>query len=264
MSRVRRGLAGLACLGLLAAGAPPAAAADPADPAAAPAPDVEDPWEAFNRPIFRFNDFLARNALEPVGRGWAWLMPEPVRDAIARVFVNARTPAVMVNHLLQGEPTLAGRHLGRFLVNSTLGIGGLFDPAAASGVPYTEADFGQTFGVWGVPPGPYLVLPLLGPSSPRDAVGRAADAAAVPYGYVALPFWVTLSIGALDQVNDFSFTYEDIATERAAAFDWYAAVRNAWVSRRAALVRGDARAAVTPAQEEEEEELYLPDEEFDE
>jgi phospholipid-binding lipoprotein MlaA len=264
VSRARRALAGLVGLGLLAAAAPPASAADPVDPAAPAPPDVADPWEGFNRPVFRMNDFLARNAIEPVGRGWAWLVPTPVRESIARVYVNVRTPAVMVNHLLQGEPTLAGQHLGRFLVNSTLGIGGLFDVAAASGVPYAEADFGQTFGVWGIPPGPYLVLPLLGPSSPRDAVGRAADVAAVPYGWVGLPIWVTLSIGAVDNVNGWSFSYEDIATERAAAFDWYAAVRNAWVSRREALVRGDARAAATPAQEEEEEELYLPDEELDE
>ena len=262
MSARRRALAAGAALALVAAAAPSAAGADPTDPGAAPAADVHDPWEGVNRPIFRFNDFLARNAIEPVGRAWDWLVPTPVRESIARVYVNARTPATLVNHLLQGEPVLAGQHLGRFLVNSTLGLGGLFDPAGVSGVPHVDADFGQTFGVWGVPPGPFLMLPLLGPSSPRDAVGRAADIAAVPYGWVGLPIYATLSIGALDQVNGWSFSYEDIAAERAAAFDWYAAVRNAWVSHREKLVREGGTRGGTPA-EQEEEELYLPDEEFD-
>lgn len=265
MSRPRRALAALAGLGLLLAAAP-LRAADPADPGAADA-DANDPWEGFNRPVFAFNDLLARKVLEPVGRGWAWLVPTVARDSIARVYVNVRTPLVMVNDLLQGKPHAAGVDLVRLLMNTTVGIGGLMDPAAACGMPPNDEDFGQTFGVWGIPAGPYLVLPLLGPSSPRDAMGRAAEGAAMPLGYVGLSFWLSFGIGAgyraVDEVNEFSYSYEDIAAERKAAFDWYAAVRNAWVSRREALVRDESTTA-TPAQEQDEEELYLPDEELDE
>jgi len=269
MTRARRTLLLLlGCCGLVLPAAPlraadPAAVPGAADPAAVA---VHDPWEGFNRRIFAFNDFLAIHVLEPVGRGWAWLVPSVARDSISRVFVNVRTPATMVNDLLQGKPRAAGVDLARLLLNTSVGIGGLLDPAAHCGLPPNEEDFGQTLGVWGVPAGPYLVLPFLGPSNPRDAAGRAAEGAAMPYSYVGLPFWATLSIGAgyrvVDQVNEFSFIGPDIATERASAFDWYSAVRNAYVSRREALVR-DVSNTATPQQEEEEEELYLPDEELD-
>jgi len=265
MTRARRTLLVLAGCGLLLPAAPlyaadPVAAPGAADPAGA---DVHDPWEGFNRKIFAFNDFLAIHVLEPVGRGWAWLVPSFARDSISRLFVNVRTPATMVNDLLQGKPRAAGVDLARLLLNTSVGIGGLLDPAAHCGLPPNDEDFGQTFGVWGIPAGPYLVLPFLGPSSPRDAVGRAADAAALPYAHIGLSIFVTTGIGAVDQVNDFSFTAPDIAAERAAAFDWYAAVRNAYVSHREALVRDQASPA-TPEQVEQDEELYLPDEEFDE
>jgi phospholipid-binding lipoprotein MlaA len=273
MRRARRAILALSGLGLLLPAAPLRAAdpADPADPAVSVDADpavsgIHDPWEGFNRKIFAFNDFLARNLLEPAGRGWRWLVPTVARDSITRVYTNLGTPLVMVNDLLQGKPRAAGVDLARLLMNTSVGIGGLLDPATACGLPPNEEDFGQTLGVWGVPAGPYLVLPFFGPSNPRDAAGRAAEGAAMPYSYVGLPFWVTLSIGTgyrvLDQVNEFSFIGPDIAAERASAFDWYSAVRNAYVSRREAQVR-DASSATAPAQEEEDEELYLPDEEFD-
>ena len=264
MTRARRAALVLAGFGLLL----PAAPLQAADPAAPPDPDpatsdIYDPWEGFNRKIFAFNDFLAVHLLEPAGRGWKWLVPTPARDSITRFYVNIGTPLVMVNDLLQGKPRAAGVDLARLLLNTSVGIGGLLDPAAHCGLPPNDEDFGQTFGVWGIPAGPYLVLPFLGPSSPRDAVGRAADAAALPYAHIGLSIFVTTGIGAVDQVNDFSFTAPDIAAERAAAFDWYAAVRNAYVSHREALVRDQASPA-TPEQVEQDEELYLPDEEFEE
>jgi phospholipid-binding lipoprotein MlaA len=258
--RRTRGLAALLAAGLLLA-ASPGLAEDPVAGGGAPGDQdasVWDPWEAANRRIFAVNDFLSRNILEPVGRGFAFVVPEFVRNAISRVYANVRTPGVMLNNLLQGKPREAGIDLARFVLNSSVGLAGLLgDPAASIGLEPNHEDFGQTFGVWGIPPGPYLVLPLLGPSSPRDAVGRAGDAATTPYGWF-IPIWASAAIFSLDTTNTFSFIAEDIAEERAAAFDWYAAVRNAYVSRRENQVRDRAEA---PEQEAEEEELYILDDE---
>ena len=223
--------------------------------------DAHDPWEGFNRPVFAFNDFLARNALEPLGRGWAFVVPEFIRTAISGVYQNVRTPGVMLNNLLQGKPRDAGVDLARFLLNTSIGLAGLMDPALAIGLEPNHEDFGQTFGVWGIPPGPYLVLPLLGPSSPRDAVGRAGDAATTPYGWF-IPLWASAAIFAVDTTTEFSFIADDIREERAAAFDWYAAVRNAYVSRRENQVRDRAETPQEAA--EEEDELYILDDEMEE
>ena len=264
MRHALRDCAALLAAGLLAAAASGRAnAEDPAPPAPATAadpdaPPADDPWEPFNRPIFSFNDFLSRHVLEPVGRGWNFVVPGFVRDSIARVYVNVRTPAVMVNDLLQGKPRDAGVDLARFLMNSSVGLGGLLDPAAAIGLEPNEEDFGQTFGVWGIPAGPYLVLPLLGPSSPRDAAGRAVDSGAAGWGWF-IPIWASAAITTVDTVNSFSFFADDIAEERAAAFDWYAAVRNAHVSRRENLVRDRAESP-----EQDDDDLYLLDAETEE
>jgi phospholipid-binding lipoprotein MlaA len=261
MKRALRRPSALLVFALVAVSPPDVGGA--ADPSAADAGAAEpnDPWEPFNRPVFAFNDFLSEYALEPVGRGWKWLVPGVVRESISRVFQNARTPAVMVNDLLQGKPRAAGVDLARFLMNSSIGLAGILDPAAAVGLESNREDFGQTFGVWGIPPGPYLVLPLLGPSSPRDAVGSAADAASRGWGWF-IPIWASASLTGLETFNETSFFAEDLAAEREAAFDWYAAVRNAHVSRRENLVRD--RAEASTAEAEDEDDLYLLEEEDDE
>ncbi len=265
MKRPSRGLAAALGTALLLAASPDVGRAqDPAAGSGAPAEAADatpDPWEPFNRRIFAVNDFLSRHILEPVGRGWAFVVPEFVRDSISRLYANVRTPAVMVNDLLQGKPREAGIDLARLVLNSSVGLGGLLDPAAAIGLEPNVEDFGQTFGVWGIPAGPYLVLPFLGPSSPRDTVGRAADAAASGYGWF-LPFWASAAITSVDTANGFSFTADEIAEERAQAFDWYAAVRNAYVSRREDLVRD--RTESPQAVAEEEDDLYLLDDEAEE
>ena len=263
MRRPPRSLAAALGAGLLLA-ASPGVAQDPAAGSGAPADataSTPDPWEPFNRRIFTVNDFLSRNILEPVGRGFAFVVPKFVRDSISRLYANVRTPAVMVNDLLQGKPREAGIDLARLVLNSSVGLAGLLDPAAAIGLEANEEDFGQTFGVWGIPPGPYLVLPFIGPSSPRDTVGRAADAAATGYGWF-IPIWASAAITTVDISNAFSFTADEIAEERAAAFDWYAAVRNAYVSRRENLVQD--RAESPQAAAEEEDDLYLRDDEKEE
>lgn len=259
-----RGVSGLAALALAAALAlPPFLPAQAEELAAEPAaadPGPNDPWEGMNRGIFAFNDWLSRHALEPVGRGWAWLVPEFARRSIERAYANLRTPIVLVNNLLQGKPRAAGVDLARFVLNSSVGMAGLLDPALDCGLEPNHEDFGQTFGVWGVPPGPYLMLPILGPSSPRDAGGLVLDTAAFAVSYF-IPFWLSAASNAVDYANRFSFIADDIAEERDAAFDWYAAVRNAYVSRRENLVRDRAEPLES---DDEEDDLYLLEDEVEE
>jgi len=210
--------------GLLFAAAATASAAS-GDPA------VHDPWEGTNRGIFAFNEGVDRWFLEPVATGWDFVMPDPVQSSLKRFFRNLGFPVVFVNDLLQGKPVAAAQDVGRFLLNSTAGIAGLFDPATEVGLPTNDEDFGQTLGVWGVPPGPYLVLPLLGPSSPRDTGGLAVDSATLVYPFF-LPWFVNFASTSVNIVNRRSLLLETIREERKSAFDFYVAVRNAYVQRR--------------------------------
>jgi phospholipid-binding lipoprotein MlaA len=219
-------------------------------PASAADPTVNDPWEGMNRAIFGFNEGVDRWFLEPVATGYDFVMPDPVQDAVKRFFRNAGFPVVFVNDLLQGKPVAAAQDLGRFLLNTTAGVGGLFDAAAEAGLPQNDEDFGQTLGVWGVPPGPYLVLPLLGPSSPRDTGGLAVDSATLVYPFF-LPWFVNLASTSVNIVNRRSLLLETIREERKAAFDFYVAVRNAHVQRREDQVNDHE---ATP--EESDDDLY--------
>jgi phospholipid-binding lipoprotein MlaA len=232
----------------------PSAAPASAEEAALAADDdstVNDPWEGMNRGIFSFNETLDGWILEPVATGWDFVMPDPVERAIVRFFANARMPVVFVNDLLQWKPLAAAQDVGRFALNTTAGIGGVFDPASEVGwLPAHDEDFGQTLGVWGVPPGPYLVLPVLGPSSPRDTGGLVVDSATLVYPYF-LPFWVNAASTAVNTVNRRSRLLETIREERRAAFDFYVAARNAWVQHRENQV---ADRAAKP--EEEGDDLY--------
>lgn len=139
---------------------------------------VEDPWEPFNRSMYRFNARFDRAVFLPVVDGYRWITPDPVETGISNFFENLLEVRNFANNALQlhGEDTLVSA--GRFLVNTTLGIGGLFDPATKLGLTVRKEDFGQTLGRWGVGAGPYLVLPLLGPSGLRDAGGLTIDIAA--------------------------------------------------------------------------------------
>lgn len=134
-----------------------------------------DPWEGFNRSVFRFNDRLDRYALKPVAKGYKKVTPRAVRTGVTNFYRNLKMPVVLLNDLLQGKPLAAGQDLSRFVVNSTVGIVGLFDPSSRIGIPQNDEDFGQTLGKWGVPNGPYLVLPLVGPSTVRDGAGLGVD-----------------------------------------------------------------------------------------
>jgi phospholipid-binding lipoprotein MlaA len=137
--------------------------------------NARDPLEGFNRAMYTFNDKFDRYLLKPVAKGYRAITPKPVRRGISNFFSNLHDPGVMLNNLLQGKPKQAGSDLGRFLVNTTLGIAGLFDVASKMGMEKHNEDFGQTLGKWGVGEGPYLVLPFLGPSNVRDGAALPVD-----------------------------------------------------------------------------------------
>jgi len=221
-----------------------------------------DPLEKVNRPIFWFNDKLDVYLLEPVAKGWDFVLPDRAQGAISDAFANARFPIDFVNDLLQGKPAHAGKMLGRFLLNTSLGMGGLFDVAKAAGLPGREEDFGQTLGVWGIRNGPYLVLPVLGPSTFRDACGRAVDSPLRVW-----PFFVgvvpSVAITGTEVVNWRSRNLESIRDLKKGAFDYYSLVRNAYFQNREAEVadhEGSDTNAGQPAAEHEED-LYFSDDE---
>lgn len=137
-----------------------------------------DPYESFNRKVYRFNTSIDKVAFKPLAKGYKRFVPSPVRHGFANVFMNLGTPRSALNNFLQGKPKRGFNELGRFLFNSTLGIAGIFDVATAGGMERYDESFSETLAVWGVPEGPYLVLPILGPHSTLDAVG-------VPFDYYA-------------------------------------------------------------------------------
>jgi phospholipid-binding lipoprotein MlaA len=216
-------------------------------------PDPADPWERMNRGTFRFNEGADRWVIEPIAKGMDFVIPDPAERAIRKFFENSMIPVHFTNALLQFKPAAAAEDLARFVVNTTIGIAGFFDPATHFGLKAHHEDFGQTLGYWGVPPGPYLVLPLLGPSSPRDTVGLIADSAALVYPYF-VPFYVSTSIGVGRQLNLRSLALDEIAAERKAALDFYAAVRNAHMSFRENLIRDRGE---TEADEDDDDLYYL-------
>ncbi len=211
---------------LLLAAAPPAAAESDADP-----------LEPLNRAVFAVNQVIDGVLLDPAVDLYNFVMPAYGQRRVSDFFANLRAPVVFVNDLLQGERERAGIALGRFLVNTTLGFFGLFDIASELGLPPHEEDFGQTLAVWGVEEGPYLVLPLLGPSNPRDLVGLLVDGFVFdPAAYLAptrLRIGRTAAEGMVRRVELDPFL-DDLRTH---SLDYYAALRSAYRQRRAAAVR---------------------------
>jgi len=146
-------------------------------------PNPQDPYEDFNRQMFAFNEGLDKAVIEPVAYGYRAVTNEPVREGVGNFTHNLGEPLTFVNHVLQGKLPDAGATFGRFVLNTTVGIAGVLDPASSLGLAKTDEDFGQTLGVWGVQSGPFLVLPVLGPTTPRDIIGRGGDAALNPLNY---------------------------------------------------------------------------------
>jgi phospholipid-binding lipoprotein MlaA len=193
-------------------------------------PDPRDPLERFNRSMFAFNDALDKAVAKPVAKAYVKVTPRFVRTGVSNVFNNLNTLGTAVNDVLQGKMKQAGRDSARFLMNSTLGLGGLFDPATAAGLELNDEDFGQTFGKWGMKPGPYLMLPLLGPSTFRDSFGKLADQFTYPV------YWleddstrlIIRGVSLLDMRADLL----DLDEQLDQSYDRYAFVRNAWLQRR--------------------------------
>jgi phospholipid-binding lipoprotein MlaA len=196
----------------------------------------EDPWQSWNRPMFRVNDAADVWVLRPIALGWTFVTFEGMRNSVKRFFFNAAFPSRFVSSLGQGEGGKAADEAGRFIVNTTVGVVGLFDPATHFGFPRHDEDIGQMFGRWGIPPGPYLVLPLLGPSSPRDAVGMVGDMALSPFLWLDVP---TYGLGFLNVVNSRAIADPEIQRARATALDFYVFVRDAFVQNRAAAVANE-------------------------
>jgi phospholipid-binding lipoprotein MlaA len=200
--------------------------------------DEYDLWERFNEKTFEFNRQLDRYVLKPVAKVYDKIMPDRLQNMISNGFDNIRFVPRLVNSLLQAKWNGAGRELGRFLINSTVGIGGLFDMAKQEfGIEKSREDFGQTLGVWGAGAGPYLVLPLLPPLTVRDAVGFFVDGAMHPLNYVLPFFWTRFGMQVGDAVNDRSLNLELYQGFEETVIDMYSAVRHGYLKRREQLIK---------------------------
>lgn len=193
-----------------------------------------DPWEGLNRPIYSFNQGIDTVLFKPLAKGYEFIVPSFMRQGVTNFSRNLRTPLVAISNLLQGKGGAAMTDAGRFITNSTFGVFGLFDWATVSGLPMNNEDFGQTFAVWGVPDGPYVVLPLLGPFTLRDAF-------AVPFNFAADPLYYYDDSSVRDKIYGLRaidvrqrlFEAEELIADSA---DRYVAIREAYLQRRRYLV----------------------------
>lgn len=195
-----------------------------------------DPLEPVNRALFGFNETVDRFMLEPVAKAYGWVIPDPAKNAVQRLFTNLNSPSILVNDVLQLNPKRAGTTLTRFVVNSTVGVGGLFDVAGALGLEGHHTDFGQTLAFVGLGSGPYLVMPVLGPSTARDAVGGVVDMFLRPQTYLLGMGPLMVWGGSFAVVTRESYL-DELAELRASSVDYYATVRNVYFQRRAEQLR---------------------------
>ena len=208
---------------------------EPADPQA----PVDDPWEGFNRHVHGFNNTADQLVFRPLAVGYDTVAPAPVKAGVSRFFANLGMPATAVNQALQGRPRHAAQSLGRFAVNFTVGIGGVFDPATHFGVPqHAPQDFGQTLATWGWSESRYLVLPLFGPRTLRDTVAIVGDQPLSPLGQVQSR--VAAAGLQMMEVVDGRARMLPLDKFRRDAFDDYLLVRDAWAQRRKRQIQQDA------------------------
>jgi len=207
-----------------------------------------DPLEPANRAMFQVHEAVDQAVLEPAARAYREVVPPPVRTGVRNALGNLRAPVILLNDALQGERQRAEITLGRFMINSTLGLGGLIDVAAMIGVPGHTEDFGQTLATWGVGEGPYLFIPVLGPSNPRDLAGQAVDLASNPVSYfgqgavVDALDWSRIALTVLDTRESLLDSVEQVRTT---SLDPYATIRSAYRQRRRAEIEN--RAGAPPA-----------------
>ena len=208
------------------------------DQASADVPDsssADDPLEPFNRLLFGVNEAIDLVVLRPVSFVYRTIVPTPLRRGIANVVANAYAPVTFANDLLQGDPEAAKVTLVRFMVNSTAGFAGMVDAAAAAGLNRRDEDFGQTMGVWGAGPGPYLVVPVVGPTTVRDGVGRIVDIALNPLTWILWyqPTEVQLSPYMASVVTTHESIMDDLQALRERSPDFYASLRDIYLQKRA-------------------------------
>lgn len=195
----------------------------------------DDPWQGMNRSIYKFNDAVDRTTLKPIAKGYQKITPQWFRTGTRNFFNHLKTPWVMVNELLQGKPGLMAQQTCRFVLNSVVGLGGFIDVAGKLELSAQDEDFGQTLAVWGVPSGPYLMLPVFGPSTVRDGFGRVPDYYSGPSQYAEIPWETKTGLTALNvvQSREALLSVEDALNN---AYDPYGIVRDAWLQRREYLV----------------------------
>ena len=198
---------------------------------------IADPLEPFNRAMFHFNDRLYFWLLKPTARGYNWIFPEGFRVSVRNFFLNLRFPVRFISCILQANVQCAGIELSRFMVNSTLGFGGLWDPAKALNLPFQDEDIGQTFGVWRMGPGFYINAPVLGPYTLRSFAGWFADGFLDPIYWYVSPWYYRWALWGYKKFNNVSLTLGDYEALKEAAIDPYVAIRNAYVQFRETLVR---------------------------
>jgi len=202
--------------------------------AQAEAQAINDPLEPMNRTVFDVNDFLDRLLIRPLTELYRFAIPDYLRDRIANVVANMGEPVIFANNLMQGKTDSAGITAQRFLINTTLGVGGIFEVAGDWKLPKQMGDFGQTLSVWGINGGPYLVLPLFGPSNFRDGIGMGVDMAMSPWGYIAAyggngdSNRVVYSEFAADGLTQREQSLDDYDALRNGSLDFYAEMRSVY------------------------------------
>ncbi len=209
-----------------------------------------DPWERMNRTTYKFNDKVDKAILRPLARGYHKVTPGFAQTGVRNFMDNLNYSIVMLNDLLQGQIKPFFSDTLRLVVNTTIGIGGLFDPATRMGIDKNDRDLGQTFGKWGIGSGPYVVLPFLGPSDVRDAFGRLGDDFSTPRQYIRNPYW-DYGLWALD-VLDTHARLLPLDRVLDSAYDPYAFLRNAYLQNRDFKVNGGQSAS----EEEQEQKLF--------
>lgn len=203
---------------------------------------VHDPFEDANRVVFEVNEGIDNAFINPLILGYREVVPEPGRDGVSNFLQNLKSPVHFANQLLQGDVDGAGTVVLRTVINTFVGLGGIFDVAGAEGIEHEPEDFGQTLAVWGVGHGPYLVVPILGPSSLRDYVGYAVDSFADPLRWYLHNideeqiYYAKLGADYLDLRNSLIDVLQDL---EASSIDYYAAVRSTYYQRREAMIRDE-------------------------
>lgn len=200
------------------------------NPDAEAASAVYDPWERYNRKVYRFNKKVDKAIAKPLALAYVRVVPQPVRTAVTHFYINLTQPVTAVNLLLEGHPKSSAQSVGRFAVNTTIGIGGLFDPATKMHIPPFNKDFGQTLGHWGWRRSRYFLLPFLGPGTLRDRIGSLVDSQIGPYQYFH-PVDARVGLVGLSLV-DTRVQILPLDALSAGIDDDYILVREAWTQRR--------------------------------